>query len=475
MLEWIKNWFFSLIGVNLIVEAMNEGRAIPAQAYLQLIFSLVTLVIGVLTAYRGIYLIIGLFAPARKYKPQPMDKRYAFVLSARNEEKVIGNLIDSIRAQDYPQELIDIYVIADNCDPDDKTAGIAAAKGCKVMVRNDPTKQRKGYALQMFFNQLKETVGIDAYYGYAFLDSDNVMAPSFLRKINDAMQEDDLMTCTGYRNVKNLNQNWITAVNGINMYRNSVSVARPRAVVRSKMQLINGTGFVLSYRVLEKDGWDCLSICEDGELSAKLAISGAKMGFCEEAEYYDEQPSSFRISMRQRMRWTKGCLVNWVGGGRRLFCSFFRKPTWQKYDGYWDFFPFALFSFTWSLLYQIASLILFLCVGDNGYNWGNFATFVISMLVTQYMTGFLTGIVVEIREWKKIHFKVFEAIIYLFVWPFYDMIGILLNIFCLFVPVTWKPIPHESIASGAELYEAEQAKGQKRNKKKDGPIKSENA
>ena len=460
--NWVREWFLSLLGADLIVKAMEEGTAIPAQAYLQLVFSSVTLLFGILSAYRAVYLVIGLFAPARKYKPHPMDKKYAFVLSARNEEKVIANLIDSIRAQDYPQELIDIYVIADNCDKDDKTAEIAESLGCKVMVRNDPTKQRKGYALQMFFNMIKDTVGIDAYYGYAFFDSDNVMAPSFLRKINDAMQEEDLMSCTGYRNVKNLNQNWVTAINGINMYRNSVSVARPRAVVRSKMQLINGTGFVLSYRVLEKNGWDSLTICEDGELSAKLAVSGAKMGFCEEAEYYDEQPDTVRISVRQRLRWTKGCLVNWWFGGHRILKSFFRKPTWQKYDGYWDFFPYALFSFLWSLIFQIASLILFLCVGDKGYNWGNFLNFVLTMLAGQYLTAFFTGIVVEIREWKKVHFNLFEAIIYLFVWPFYDMIGILLNIMALFMRVTWKPIPHQSIASGSELYEAEQNKGKKK-------------
>lgn len=462
--EWLKNWLLSLLGVDLIVKAVQEGNPIPVQAYLQLVFSVVALLFGILSAYRGIYLLIGLFAPARKYKPHPMDKKYAFVLSARNEEKVIANLIHSIREQDYPQELIDIYVIADNCDPEDKTAEIAEGLGCHVLVRNDPEHQRKGYALQMFFNHLRDTIGIDAYYGYAFFDSDNVMAPNFIRKINDAMQEDDLMTCTGYRNVKNLNDNWITATNGINMYRNTVAVARPRAVIHGKMQLINGTGFVLSYRVLMENGWDCLTICEDGELTAKMAVNGARMGFCEEAEYYDEQPDTIRISIRQRLRWTKGCLVNWWFGGHRILASFFKRPTWQKYDGYWDFFPYALFSFMWNLTFQIASLILFLCVGDNGYNWWNFLSFVLTLFGSQYLTAFLTAIVVEIREWKKVHFNLFEAIIYLFVWPFYDMIGIALNLVCLFMNVTWKPIPHKSIASGTELYQAEQEKGQKKNK-----------
>ncbi len=50
--------------------------------------------------------------------------RYAFIVSARNEENVIGALIDSLYQQDYPRELMDVYVVADNCT--DHTAGGAA-------------------------------------------------------------------------------------------------------------------------------------------------------------------------------------------------------------------------------------------------------------------------------------------------------------------------------------------------------------
>ncbi len=460
--DYVLQWLESLIGINLMMDAINAGEPIPAQAYLQMVFSSVTLVFTILCAYRGFYLLVGLFAPARKYKPQVQDKRYAFVLCARNEEKVIANLIDSIHAQDYPQELIDIYVVADNCSEGDKTAEIARSLGCHVMERHDPEHARKGYALKLFFENLRKEVGIDHYYAYVFFDSDNVMAPNWLSKIHDAMVEGDLDTCTGYRNVKNLNDNWVTAINGINMYRNTVSVARPRAVLHGPCQLLNGTGFALSYRVLEKDGWDCLTICEDGEMTAKLINNAARMGFVEEAEYYDEQPDTIKISMRQRMRWTKGCLVNWWQGGHRILRSFFRRPNWQKYDGYFDFFPYALLSFLWSLTYQIASLILFAIVGEHGYNWWSFGNFVLTFIGGAYLGGFLTGLVVIIREWKKVHFKPWEAFIYLFMWPFYDMVGTPLNLACLFVPVTWKPIPHKSIASGADLYQAEQEKGKKK-------------
>ena len=45
--------------------------------------------------------------------------KYAVVIAARNEEKVIGNLLDSIKQQDYPSELVTTFVVADNCT--DKT------------------------------------------------------------------------------------------------------------------------------------------------------------------------------------------------------------------------------------------------------------------------------------------------------------------------------------------------------------------
>ena len=60
-----------------------------------------------------------------KDKPLIENKNHKFmaILPAHNEENVIGNLIESLKNQDYPKELLDIYVIAHNCT--DNTAKIA--------------------------------------------------------------------------------------------------------------------------------------------------------------------------------------------------------------------------------------------------------------------------------------------------------------------------------------------------------------
>ena len=81
-----------------------------------------------LYAYQIIYVAVALFHK----KPMPMtakqNHRYAVVIAARNESAVIGNLIDSIKKQKYPQNLIDIFVVADNCTDD--TASVSRRGRC---------------------------------------------------------------------------------------------------------------------------------------------------------------------------------------------------------------------------------------------------------------------------------------------------------------------------------------------------------
>ena len=73
------------------------------------------------------------------------------IIPAHNEEAVVGNLVESLKKQNYPKELLDIYVIADNCT--DGTAKVAEEAGAIVLKRFDSEKKTKGYALQWFLKQ----------------------------------------------------------------------------------------------------------------------------------------------------------------------------------------------------------------------------------------------------------------------------------------------------------------------------------
>ena len=108
--------------------------------------------------------------------------RYAAVISARNEANVIGGLIASLKAQDYPSELLDIYVIADNCT--DNTAQVALEAGAKVYRRFNRQLIGKGYALDYLFKCLSAS-GKDVYDGYFVFDADNYVDPNFVREMNN--------------------------------------------------------------------------------------------------------------------------------------------------------------------------------------------------------------------------------------------------------------------------------------------------
>ena len=112
--------------------------------------------VWILTIYWLYQLIVSLCSLVKlKDKPLIEDKNHKFmaILPAHNEENVIENLIESLKNQDYPKELLDIYVIADNCT--DKTAEIARKAGAIVLERSeeDPEKKTKGAALQWFLKQ----------------------------------------------------------------------------------------------------------------------------------------------------------------------------------------------------------------------------------------------------------------------------------------------------------------------------------
>ena len=80
-----------------------------------------------------------LFAWIKKKTFPKSDKkaRIAYLIPAFNEESVIYHTVkECLDKQDYPKELFDVFVVANNCT--DKTAELAEKAGAKVLILNDP-------------------------------------------------------------------------------------------------------------------------------------------------------------------------------------------------------------------------------------------------------------------------------------------------------------------------------------------------
>ena len=131
----------------------------------------------VVVAFWCYQMVVSLCALVKlKDKPYLTNKKHKFmaIIPAHNEEKVVGNLIESLRQQNYPKELYDIYVIADNCT--DKTKEVAESYGVKIFERHeeDPAKRTKGDALRLLLNTLLSDPKMD-YDAFCVFDADNIV------------------------------------------------------------------------------------------------------------------------------------------------------------------------------------------------------------------------------------------------------------------------------------------------------------
>ena len=132
----------------------------------------------IILAFVAIYFFIlgvsGLvqFRTPNHYQPQ---KKFSVIVPAHNEELVIGPLIDNLTSLNYPKELYDVFVIADNCT--DSTASIARAHGALVYERTNHEQKGKGYALEWFFAKLYNSP--KKYDAVVIFDADNLVPPIF--------------------------------------------------------------------------------------------------------------------------------------------------------------------------------------------------------------------------------------------------------------------------------------------------------
>ena len=163
-------------------------------------------IIGVFWVYQLAISLCSLI----KFKDKPLkivkNHKFMAILPAHNEEMVIGNLIDSLNNQDYDKELLDIYVIADNCT--DNTAKIAKEHGAIVYERFDEEHKTKGYALDWFLKQkIKENADYDAFF---IFDADNIVDKNFTKNMNKKLCQGEEVV-QGYRDIKNPTDSWVTA------------------------------------------------------------------------------------------------------------------------------------------------------------------------------------------------------------------------------------------------------------------------
>lgn len=400
-----------------------------------LIFVLFTL----FYAYQMFYVVVALW---KDRKPSALPQasklhRFAAIISARNESAVIGELIYSIKKQNYPAELLDVFVVADNCTDD--TAAVAARAGAIVFERFDRQKVGKGYALDYVFARIEQEY--PEYDGYFIFDADNLLDRNYVAEMNKVFDQ-GYRVVTSYRNSKNFDSNWISAGSALWFLREAKFLNNSRMILGTNCA-VSGTGFLVSSEVIHaRGGWKYHLLTEDIQFSIDCACEDERVGYCSTAIFYDEQPVTFEQSWNQRLRWSKGFYQVFAGYGKKLLSGVIKRRSFSCYDMLMTVAPAMLLTMTSiavnAFFFVSAALSTPLAIGLMRITLYS----IVSSFTGFYLTLLFFGIVTVITEWKRINTTSIRKILYTFTFPLFIFTYIPISIVALFRRIEWKPIAH---------------------------------
>lgn len=397
------------------------------------IYRAVSAVVSIFLFGNVLYPVLAVFF-SKKNSPglrKTEFRRYAVLVCARNEENVIGGLINSVKKQDYPQDLIDIFVLADNCS--DKTAVVAEKFGAVVFIRNDHSKTGKGYALNYLYEQVN-SADKNSYDGFFVFDADNLIPSNYISEMNASFcGRDEVLTSV--RNSKNFEDSWVSAGYSLGWLFQTGLLNVGRSVLRIPC-FINGTGFLIGTDVLKRTGgWKFFTLTEDGEFTAYCALNDVKIKVCRTAEFYDEQPASFRVSWVQRVRWAKGKYqvfgIYWLQALKGVFS----KDILTCADCFFNMFATSLL-----VLLQGGLTVVKIFVENK-----NLYTILLLFLlggVKAYLSMLSLGILTLCLWWKRIKASLGKKILFTFFYPLHVFMYIPIAVVAIFKKIEWVQIKH---------------------------------
>ena len=303
--------------------------------------------------YQLVITFFGYKRNTKDYQDHAPLMRFLVLVPAHNEEAVIGNIVQNLNEMDYPREMYDFYILADNCT--DRTVEIARGLGANVLESHKDSPDAptgKPIVLQKALNTLE---GYQNKYDLVmFFDADNLIDKNMFAEVNsqylDANGQADIIQCyLGCKNKK--------GIVAMFYYMTYTITNRFFQYAKSRLGLnsvIGGTGFAVSAEYLHRrGGWTAMSLTEDFELQIESTCEGKRILWNHNVRIYDEKPTAFRASFRQRTRWAQGHWFVAFKNTGKLFRALF-----QKKIRFSEFFSTFLYMYSLTpyviLMFQLA-------------------------------------------------------------------------------------------------------------------------
>jgi len=277
-------------------------------------FSLLLFALSVPVAVAAGYLFVATLLSGRLPLPAPSApwRRFRFIVPAHNESAGIASTVVSLLGVDYPSELFEVVVVADNCEDD--TAERARAAGAIVLERHDKERRGKGYALLLAFSSLPAEID-----SVVVVDADTLVSRNILRAFAARRDLGAVAMQADYA-VRNPNSGWRTRLIAIAF--GAFHIVRSRARERLSLSCgLRGNGMCFSAAIFAEVPHEAFSIVEDVEYGLRLGEAGYRVHYADEAHVYGEMVSTAAAASSQRRRWEEGRKELVRRNGRRLLLA----------------------------------------------------------------------------------------------------------------------------------------------------------
>lgn len=395
----------------------------------------------------GVLLFIYAQNRAKKNNNYPYKSsdshNYAVLIPARYESKVIEGLLKSILEQSMKINMEDVYVVVE--DINDPTVEICKKYKCSFFVRKHLELKKKGYALdEVIKDILSKNKKYDAYF---IFDADNVLDKDYFLNMTKTFDQ-GYDIGIGYRNCKNGNLSMIAACSALTFSMvNTLSNESKKQ--RTNTMTISGTGFYIRGEFIDLwGGYPFNTLTEDYELSLYANLHALTTDYNKEASFYDEQPTIYKQTVKQRIRWIRGYVDS-----RKKYIPLIREEAKKKTNNYgsnileivgvkpYVFIVIGIFIF---LVYQLYMLISQVITKEISWLIPIRKTF--DILVIAYFIMVIITAMMILLENKKLNLNRKMKIKVLFFNPLYLVTYVPCALMAVLKKeVTWDRIDHNSV------------------------------
>ena len=250
-------------------------------------------VLGLPVLYLFVFALFSTRSNMDDYPRAKRQRKFVTLIPAYKSDAVIVRTAQAALRQDYPAELHEVVVIADQLQP----ATLAELRKLPLRVLEAAFENSsKAKALTFAVEQL----GPDAAAVVTILDADNLASENFIARLNDVF-DSGVQAVQAHRTAKNRDTD--TAVLDAASEEINNAIFRRGHVAMGLSSALIGSGMAFEYKWFRDNIALCTTSGEDKELEALLLRQGIYIDYIDELRVLDEKVQGEGAYYNQRRRW----------------------------------------------------------------------------------------------------------------------------------------------------------------------------